>query len=315
GRRVDFNLPSLGCEVPKPQGPAPRTSQYDAPVRVDYAFVAEAADSQGGLFYVTRGGADIHFLPREFPKPLRLGAISFVVRVVGEPHEVGQAFPLVYTIVDADGQSLSFRPELEARFDPHPIDPTRTTASVVTFRIYGFPVPLRAAMHPAAEGGHAALGPGRPAVPDRDVRHQGHARRVGVPRGRAVHPGRADRTGLVHPHQLALGRLRPGPRRRGIRRARSVILEGESGRHAQVPGGVLHAGRLFDRIPDLHAGPVQAPPAWRITGRVRLPRALSLASGLPEEPEDPFGDLGALVLLEEVPRPRQHLRLAGRRDE
>jgi hypothetical protein len=110
-------------------------------VRVDYAFVAEAADSQGGLFYVVRGGADIHFLPREFPKPLRLGAISFVVRVVGEPHEVGRAFPLIYTIVDADGQPLSFRQELEARFDPHPIDATRTTASVVTFRFYGFPVP------------------------------------------------------------------------------------------------------------------------------------------------------------------------------
>jgi hypothetical protein len=110
-------------------------------VRVDYAFVAEAADSQGGLFYVTRGGADIHFLPREFPKPLRLGAISFVVRVVGESHEVGLSFPLVYTIVDADGRPVNFRQELEARFEPHPIDATRATANVVTFRFYGFPVP------------------------------------------------------------------------------------------------------------------------------------------------------------------------------
>ena len=110
-------------------------------MRVDYAFVAEAADSQGGLFYVTRGGADIHFLPREFPRPLRLGAISFVVRVVGEPHEVGQGFPLVYTIVDADGRTVNFRQELEARFDKHPIDPTRATANVVAFRFYGFPVP------------------------------------------------------------------------------------------------------------------------------------------------------------------------------
>jgi Family of unknown function (DUF6941) len=110
-------------------------------VRVDYAFVAEAADSQGGLFYVTRGGADIHFLPREFPKPLRLGAISFVVRVVGESHEVGSSFPLVYTIVDADGRPVNFRQEVEARFEPHPIDATRATANVVTFRFYGFPVP------------------------------------------------------------------------------------------------------------------------------------------------------------------------------
>lgn len=110
-------------------------------MRVDYAFVAEAADSQGGLFYVTRGGADIHFLPREFPKPLRLGAISFVVRVVGESHEVGLSFPLVYTIVDADGRPVNFRQEMDARFEPHPIDATRATANVVTFRFYGFPVP------------------------------------------------------------------------------------------------------------------------------------------------------------------------------
>ena len=110
-------------------------------MKVDYAFVAEAADSQGGLFYVTRGGADIHFLPREFPKPLHLGAISFVVRVVGEPHEVGSSFPLDYRIVDADGQVIGFSQRMESRFEPHPIDPTRTTANVVAFRFYGFPVP------------------------------------------------------------------------------------------------------------------------------------------------------------------------------
>lgn len=110
-------------------------------MRVDYAFVAEAADSQAGLFYVTRGGADIHFFPPDFPRPLRLGAISFVVRVVGEPDEVGPAFPLLYTIVDADGQMVNFEQEVEARFEPHPIDPTRATANVMTFRFYGFPVP------------------------------------------------------------------------------------------------------------------------------------------------------------------------------
>ena len=110
-------------------------------MRVDYAFIAEAADSQGGLFYVTRGGADIFFLPQEFPKPLRLGAISFVVRVVGEPHDVGQSFPLVYTVVDADGRPVGFEQEMATTFEPHPIDPTRTTASVVTLRFYGFPIP------------------------------------------------------------------------------------------------------------------------------------------------------------------------------
>lgn len=110
-------------------------------MRVDYAFVAEAADSQGGLFYVTRGGADLHFLPREFPKPLRLGAISFVVRVLGEAHEIGHSFPITYAIVDADGHNMGFRQQVEARFEPHPIDETRATASVVAFRFYGFPVP------------------------------------------------------------------------------------------------------------------------------------------------------------------------------
>jgi hypothetical protein len=110
-------------------------------VKVDYAFVAEAADSQGGLFYVTRGGADIHFLPRNFPKPLRLGAISFVVRVVGDPHDVGATYPVVYQIVDADGHPVNFHQEVAARFEPHPIDPTRATANVVAFRFYGFPVP------------------------------------------------------------------------------------------------------------------------------------------------------------------------------
>lgn len=110
-------------------------------MRVDYAFVAEAADSQGGLFYVTRGGADLHVLPREFPRPIRLGAISFVVRILGEPEEIGRDWPIVYTIVDADGHMVNFRQEVAARFEAHPIDQTRATANVVTFRFYGFPVP------------------------------------------------------------------------------------------------------------------------------------------------------------------------------
>lgn len=110
-------------------------------MKVDYAFVAEAADSQGGLFYVTRGGADIHFFPPDFPKPLRLGAIAFVVRVVGEAGEIGGTFPLTYTIVDADGRTVNFQQDVEASFEPHPIDPTRATANVVAFRFFGFPVP------------------------------------------------------------------------------------------------------------------------------------------------------------------------------
>ena len=46
-----------------------------------------------------------------------------------------------FTIVDADGQTVNFRQEVEARFEAHSIDATRTTATVVTFRFYGFPVP------------------------------------------------------------------------------------------------------------------------------------------------------------------------------
>jgi hypothetical protein len=110
-------------------------------VKVDYAFVAEAADSQAGLFYVTRGGADIYVLPREFPPPLRLGAISFVVRVVGEPDDVGRSLPVAVSVVNGQGEVVGFRQEGEVRFERHPIDPERATASVMTFRLYGFPVP------------------------------------------------------------------------------------------------------------------------------------------------------------------------------
>jgi len=110
-------------------------------MRVDYAFVAEAADSQAGLFYVTRGGADLHFLPRDFPRPLRLGAISFVVRLVGEPHEVGETFAVHYGVFDADGRPVNFDQEVQTRFEAHPIDDTRASSAVVTFRFYGFPVP------------------------------------------------------------------------------------------------------------------------------------------------------------------------------
>ena len=46
-----------------------------------------------------------------------------------------------FRIVDADGQTVNFRQEGGARFEHHPVDPTRATANVVAFRFYGFPVP------------------------------------------------------------------------------------------------------------------------------------------------------------------------------
>jgi hypothetical protein len=110
-------------------------------VKVDYAFVAEAADSQGGLFYVTRGGADIYLLPKEFPKPLRLGAISFVLRVVGDPDDIGRTRKFVCRIVGSNGEPSSFEQEVNAVFERHPVDPDRANGSVLAFRFYGFPVP------------------------------------------------------------------------------------------------------------------------------------------------------------------------------
>ena len=69
---------------------------------------------------MTRGGADLFFLPRDFPRPLRLGAISFVVRLVGEPHEIGETFPVTYTVVDADANPIGFRQEAEPGSRPIP---------------------------------------------------------------------------------------------------------------------------------------------------------------------------------------------------
>jgi hypothetical protein len=110
-------------------------------MHVDYAFIAEAADSQGGLFYVTRGGTDIYAMPKDFPKPLNLGALSFVVRLAGDPEDVGETRSVRFVIVDADGHPLAFDQTGEARFERHPIDPTLTSANMMAFRFYGFPVP------------------------------------------------------------------------------------------------------------------------------------------------------------------------------
>jgi uncharacterized protein DUF6941 len=109
-------------------------------VRVDYAFIAEVADAQNHFFYVTRGGADIHMAPRTAPKPFRIDALSFVVGIVGEPHEVGRDLPLAWTIVDADGRP-SVRQDGVIRFEQHPIDPTRTKTNVMALRFFGFLVP------------------------------------------------------------------------------------------------------------------------------------------------------------------------------
>jgi uncharacterized protein DUF6941 len=110
-------------------------------MKIDYAFVSENADSHDGLFYVHRGGADVHYFPPDLPRPIHLGSISFIVRVVGEPHEVGQTQSLTCAIVDADGQVVNFEQRVEVGFRPHPIDPTRASGNVLAFKFFGFPVP------------------------------------------------------------------------------------------------------------------------------------------------------------------------------
>ncbi len=110
-------------------------------MQVDYAFVAESADTHGGLFYVSRGGADVHYFPPDLPRPLHIGALSFVVRLYGEPHEVGQPQALTFAIVDADGHVVNFQQQAEVSFAQHPIDPTRASGSVLAFKFFGFPVP------------------------------------------------------------------------------------------------------------------------------------------------------------------------------
>jgi hypothetical protein len=110
-------------------------------VRVDYAFVAEAADSQNGVFYVTRGGTDLFYMPSIPDRPIIIPAVSFVIRLVGEPHEIGVPQPVTYTIVDEDGRPIGYTQEGQVEFGTHPIDPTRTTAVISAIRFYGLPLP------------------------------------------------------------------------------------------------------------------------------------------------------------------------------
>lgn len=109
-------------------------------MEVDYAFIAEAADAQNGLFYVIRGGTDIYRTPPDVPYPIGIGPMSFVVRLIGDLSEVGQSRPLAFTIVDADGRSIGIEGSGEIGFAAHPIDRTRSGAALIHFRL-AFPVP------------------------------------------------------------------------------------------------------------------------------------------------------------------------------
>jgi len=111
-----------------------------ATVKVDYAFIAESADAQNGLFYVIRGGTDIYKTPPDMPYPIGIGPMSFVVRLVGDLNEVGESRPLAFTIVDADGRPIGVEGSGEISFAEHPIDRTRSGAALIHFRL-AFPVP------------------------------------------------------------------------------------------------------------------------------------------------------------------------------
>lgn len=107
---------------------------------VEYGFVAEAADAQVGLFYVVRGGSDIWSVAPDVTFPLQLGPVSFLLRLVGEPQEVGKDLTLDFAIVDADGRPLGVHGSAGISFSPHPVDRTRTSGALLHFRL-GFEVP------------------------------------------------------------------------------------------------------------------------------------------------------------------------------
>lgn len=108
-------------------------------MRVEYAFVAESADVQSGLFYVVRGGTDIWSAPgSSFPVPI--GPMSFVVRLVGEPNEVGSEVPVEFTVVDADGRSTGVGGTGRIAVAAHAVDRTRSGAALLHFRL-GFSIP------------------------------------------------------------------------------------------------------------------------------------------------------------------------------
>ncbi|MBW3589047.1 MAG: hypothetical protein KY429_06485 [Actinobacteria bacterium] len=109
-------------------------------MQAEFAFIAEAADAQNGLFYVVRGGTDIWNTPAEAKFPFSIGPMSFIVRLTGDPSEVGNKVVLRSTVVDADGRSLGVEGEGEIELSAHPLDRTRAGSALIHFRL-GFQVP------------------------------------------------------------------------------------------------------------------------------------------------------------------------------
>jgi hypothetical protein len=104
-------------------------------VQVEYAFISESADVQSGLFYVVRGGTDIWYAPAGADFPVPIGPMSFVVRLVGDPLEVGTEQPVEFTVVDADGRPTGVAGTGTIAVAPHAIDRTRSGAALLHFRL------------------------------------------------------------------------------------------------------------------------------------------------------------------------------------
>jgi hypothetical protein len=111
-------------------------------VRVEYAFISESADVQSGLFYVVRGGTDIWYAPAGADFPVPIGPMSFVVRLVGDPQEVGTDQPVEFTVVDADGRPTGVGGTGTIAVAAHAIDRTRSGAALLHFRLaFAIPAP------------------------------------------------------------------------------------------------------------------------------------------------------------------------------
>src|SRR2546423_7089033 len=111
-------------------------------MRVEDAFLAGSADVQPGIFDVSRGGADIWCAPEGAGFPVPIGPMSFVVRLVGDPQDVGTDQPVEFTVVDADGRPTGVGGTGTIAVAAHAIDRTRSRAALLHFRLaFAIPAP------------------------------------------------------------------------------------------------------------------------------------------------------------------------------
>lgn len=73
-------------------------------MEVDYAFLANAAEANNGVFHVLGGGIDTVRSPKI---PVNYPKLSLVLRVVFEPAELGRKHRLEIQVMDEDGNKIS----------------------------------------------------------------------------------------------------------------------------------------------------------------------------------------------------------------